>query len=313
MADPTHDEPLSQMNDLTLETGDPAVASAETAHPDPITGAPGAHPAAVGVGALSAGAVGAAIGAIAGPVGMVIGAAIGAFAGGLTGHEVAVSNEDAAPTGDLNPEANGTATDEEGRPSSVTGTPVPIGGSPLMMPGYDVGLPMATIQPETPVDDGSDTVTDGVSFSPAAAAARGAGEYREFAAGNALSTPPAGEEPASPAVGGASFGGSAAGTGPTQSALASEFASDSVVSEPAGAHAFGAPGSGGVLEEAAVSETAKTDAPDEQGNGGFSVGQDTFGTVRTAAYYRYLDRLESGQPGNELDDWTAAEREIVRF
>ena len=290
MADPTHDEPLSQMNDLTLETGDPAVAGEETAHADPITGEPGAHPAAVGVGAFSAGAAGAAIGAIAGPVGMVIGAAIGAFAGGLAGHEVAVSNEDTAPTVDLNSEANGTITDEEGRPSSVAGTPVPIGGTPLMMPGYDIGLPMATIQPEALAEDGSDTVADGTSFSPAAAAARGAGEYREFAAGNALSTPPAGGEPASPAVGSASFGGSTAGTGPAQSALAGEFASNTVVSEPAGAHAFGEPGSGG-----------------------FSIGPDAFGTVQEAAYYRYLDRLESGRSGDELGDWVEAEHEVTRF
>ncbi len=171
----------------------------------------------------------------------------------------------------------------------MAGTPVPIGGAPLIMPGYDVGLPVATVQPEGLVDDGSDTVTD-VSFSPAAAAARGAGEYREFAAGNALSTPPAGEEPSSPAVGSASFGGSAAGTGPAQSALAGEFASNTVVSEPAGAHAFGEPGSGG-----------------------FSIGPDTFGTVQVAAYYRYLDRLESGRSGDELGDWVEAEREVTRF
>ena len=60
-------------------------------NPDPITGAPGAHPVGVGVGAAGAGAAGAAIGAIGGPVGAVVGAAIGAVVGGLAGKGVAES------------------------------------------------------------------------------------------------------------------------------------------------------------------------------------------------------------------------------
>ena len=273
------DEPLSQMNELTLETGDPAVAAAESAHPDPITDAPGAHPAAVGVGALGAGAAGAAIGALAGPVGIIIGAAIGAIAGGLAGHEVAVANDTAndAPAGDLDPEATGSTTDDEGRPSSVAASPVPVGGSPVILPGYDVGLPVATMQPEAVADDGSDTVTD-LSFSPAAAAASRAGEIREFASGNALVSPTVGSEPASPAAG-----------SPVASALDHEFASGTVVSEPAGAHAFGEPG-----------------------GAGFTVGADPAETVRASAYYHFLDRLESGRPGDELGDWLDAEREVAR-
>lgn len=58
-------------------------------NPDPITGAPGAHPIGTGIGAASAGAVGAAIGAVAGPVGSLAGAAIGAIVGGLAGKGVA--------------------------------------------------------------------------------------------------------------------------------------------------------------------------------------------------------------------------------
>ena len=58
-------------------------------HPDPITGAPGAHPVGTGVGAAAGGATGAAIGAIGGPIGLAIGAVIGAVAGGLAGKGVA--------------------------------------------------------------------------------------------------------------------------------------------------------------------------------------------------------------------------------
>src|SRR3954467_12263848 len=53
---------------------------------DPLTGAPGAHPVGVGVGATGGGAAGAAIGtAVAGPVGTAVGLVIGAVAGGMAG------------------------------------------------------------------------------------------------------------------------------------------------------------------------------------------------------------------------------------
>ena len=55
------------------------------ANRDPITGAPGAHPVGVGVGATGGAAAGAAIGSLGGPVGTVVGAAIGGIAGGLAG------------------------------------------------------------------------------------------------------------------------------------------------------------------------------------------------------------------------------------
>lgn len=58
---------------------------------DPITGAPGAHPVGVGLGAAAGGiAAGAAAGTLAaGPIGTVLGAAAGAIAGGLGGKAVA--------------------------------------------------------------------------------------------------------------------------------------------------------------------------------------------------------------------------------
>jgi hypothetical protein len=55
------------------------------ANRDPITGAPGAHPVGVGVGATGGAAAGAAIGSLGGPVGTAVGAAIGGVAGGLAG------------------------------------------------------------------------------------------------------------------------------------------------------------------------------------------------------------------------------------
>ena len=221
--DPISDEPLSHTNELTLETTDAAVSSEETLHADPITGEPGAHPASVGVGALGAGAAGAAIGALAGPVGIVIGAAIGAVAGGLAGHEVAVSNDEQAAeaTGVLDPEATGSTTDETGRPSSVTGSVAEGPEHPLeIFPGSDLGSPMIMA----------------TSFA-AEAVEPGSGP------------------------------GHASVLTPTEETHGSEFTSD------------------GSTEE----------------------------TVRRAAYYLYLDRLEAGRPTDALADWYDAEREVKRF
>jgi hypothetical protein len=60
-------------------------------HLDPITGAPGAHPAGTGIGAASGGIAGAAAGIVGGPVGMAVGATVGAVAGGLAGKAAAES------------------------------------------------------------------------------------------------------------------------------------------------------------------------------------------------------------------------------
>jgi len=57
------------------------------ANRDPLTGEPGSHPVATGVGSAGAAAAGAAVGgAIGGPVGAVVGGAVGAVAGGAAGH-----------------------------------------------------------------------------------------------------------------------------------------------------------------------------------------------------------------------------------
>lgn len=59
------------------------------ANPDPITGAPGAHPVGVGLGSTSGAAIGAVVGAAGGPIGVAVGAAVGGVAGGLAGKGLA--------------------------------------------------------------------------------------------------------------------------------------------------------------------------------------------------------------------------------
>lgn len=65
---------------------------------DPITGAPGAHPAGTGAGAAVGAAVGGVVGAVGGPAGIAAGAAIGGVAGGLVGKYTA---EAVNPTGEI--------------------------------------------------------------------------------------------------------------------------------------------------------------------------------------------------------------------
>ena len=65
---------------------------------DPITGAPGSHPAGTGAGAAVGAAVGGVVGAVGGPIGIAAGAAIGGVAGGLVGKYTA---EAVNPTGEV--------------------------------------------------------------------------------------------------------------------------------------------------------------------------------------------------------------------
>lgn len=67
------------------------IPSPQTRDPnaDPLTGEPGAHPVATGIGSAAAGAAGMAIAAsIAGPVGVAVAAIGGAIAGGYAGKAV---------------------------------------------------------------------------------------------------------------------------------------------------------------------------------------------------------------------------------
>lgn len=73
---------------MNKDTKDENENTERDSNPDIITGAPGSHPVATGIGAAGAGAVGAAIGALAGPVGAVVGAVVGSVAGGYGGKAV---------------------------------------------------------------------------------------------------------------------------------------------------------------------------------------------------------------------------------
>ena len=72
----------------------------QNTNPDAITGAPGSHPGATGIGSASGAAVGAAVGAIGGPVGAIIGGVTGAAVGGGVGHSAGEANDPSAGNSD---------------------------------------------------------------------------------------------------------------------------------------------------------------------------------------------------------------------
>lgn len=64
--------------------------SADSSNPEPVTGTPGSHPVATGLGTAGGGLTGAAIGAaIGGPVGAAVGAVVGGVAGAYSGRGIA--------------------------------------------------------------------------------------------------------------------------------------------------------------------------------------------------------------------------------
>jgi uncharacterized protein (TIGR02271 family) len=66
-------------------TGNTDRTTGRDSNPDPLTGAPGSHPVATGVGAAAAGAAGAAIGSVVPGIGTAIGGAVGAIVGAVGG------------------------------------------------------------------------------------------------------------------------------------------------------------------------------------------------------------------------------------
>ena len=77
---------MNSSNNPTINTQTAEKVEASLANRDPITGAPGAHPVATGVGSASGAVAGIAAGTlVGGPVGAVVGAVAGAVAGGLVG------------------------------------------------------------------------------------------------------------------------------------------------------------------------------------------------------------------------------------
>ena len=83
-------------NEKNYDREDKKAAKARGENPDPITGAPGSHPAGTAVGGVAGAAAGAAAGtAVGGPLGGLVGGTIGAVAGGAGGKAVA---EEVNPT-----------------------------------------------------------------------------------------------------------------------------------------------------------------------------------------------------------------------
>jgi len=94
---------INDENDITATDSD-----TRNANRDLISGEPGSHPVATGLGAAGGATTGAVIGSIVGgPIGGAIGAAIGGVAGGMGGHE---AGEAVNPT---DPNATRATTDGE--------------------------------------------------------------------------------------------------------------------------------------------------------------------------------------------------------
>lgn len=163
MSIPSPTEPEDSTDPVVTETPAP-VPAPESAHPDPITGEPGAHPVGVGVGALGAGAAGAALGSIGGPIGMLIGAAIGAVAGGLAGKEVAATNETPVEEGTVSVTEGSTGANEVRLPTPISMNSLPgeglraLGGAGFAedaaIPAVDAdvtGFQAAPVSEDTPL------------------------------------------------------------------------------------------------------------------------------------------------------------------
>lgn len=261
-------------------------------HLDPLTGEPHAHPLGVGVGALSAGAAGAAIGAFAGPIGVVVGAAIGAIAGGLAGKEVAESPEisPTAEEGGTLDEFDHAATETRAEDEVPLSTAISERTSPADDDFFTGGSVSSRhdAESEAPLDDFDRPHGTASAAAASAPAATTAFEDKPLpTASSGLITPD--EE--------SFFADSATAAANTTGESAT------LVEDPyPAAHAV-SPGDrfADVPSEAAATGTAAT-----------SGSLDTEQTVRTGAYYRFLGRERTGEPGSEFDDWIAAEKEVTR-
>ena len=271
---PTPHDPESPQPETPLAADLPARVS----HPDPITGEPDAHPVGVGVGALSAGAAGAAAGGlVAGPIGLVIGAAIGAIAGGLVGKEVAESpeispvSEEGAPLDEF--DHTGVGATEEKRP-----------------------LPGALAERTNPPSDAF--FTGGSGEEPAGVATDALDDF-DRPRSEVVRTVDDGTTPEERPLPTASSG--------LVTPDESSFFADSTTGESSvltehpypAAHAV-SPGD----------RFAEVDPSPSAGAETLTKGStDPQDTVRTGAYFRYLDRATTGRQGDELGDWIEAEKD----
>ena len=269
-------------------------------HLDPITGEPHAHPVGVGVGALGAGAAGAAIGMIGGPIGMLVGAAIGAIAGGLAGHEVADEPEVSSTSGEAAPldsfdhttTAKSEAADELPLSSTLAQRTNPADDT-FFTSGIVSGL--APVGGETALDDFD---------RPHAAAAPVAPTAAVFEDDKPLPTASSGL------------------VTPDESSFFADSSTgeSSVMTESpfSAARAVNAEGSASftpqlAVEAASTSPTTLTEIPaaSAAASTGAVSHPDMEHTVRTGAYYRYLSREATGQAGSDFEDWIEAEKEVV--
>ncbi len=275
---PLSPDPDATADDLSATAAKPVTDPHPGGTPDPITGEPDAHPVGVGVGAFGGGAAGAALGGVvAGPVGLLVGAAIGAIAGGLAGKEVAETPESIAPVAD----ADGTL-DEFDRPAADDVADTEPLSKPLadrLTPHEDAFLHGGTLSGHDPDAPPTDTLDEfDRPHRPAPAAANydlsRDDDHPLPTASSGLITP---DETSV-------FADST--TGESSILAESPFPASRAVS----------PG-----DDFAATSTAPT----------YALHVDTEHAVRTNAYYRYLVREETGQPGSDFDDWITAEKEIL--
>ncbi len=279
-----HDPDATVDLDATTPTTDPTepIAPHATGSPDPITGEPDAHPVGVGVGAGIAGAMGAAIGAVAGPIGMMVGVAIGAIAGGLAGKEVAETPEITPTPGD------GSSLDDFDRPG-LEDQPLSAALAERVSPPEDAFFTGGTVTGK----DADAPLPALDSFDHASGSAPVA-EDDVFADDKPLPTASGGlitPDESSFFEDSAAGGLSKATTGESPTLTESPFTAARAVS----------PGD----------HFADTPISASSGQPTYTTHIDTEQTIRTGAYYRYLDRESVGQPGSEFDDWIAAEKEVL--
>lgn len=296
-----------------------------SAHRDPITGEPHAHPVGVGVGALGAGATGGLIGAILGPVGAVIGAAFGAVAGGLAGKEVAEASENKAvavpeasvatpasdPGGSYATEAAYDSAEASRAPENFTGESIAnSGGTHVASEAFSTSS--ESVEEVHVNHSGLGHVAAASLVSEEAPTASG------FTAPAKATDPVAEDMDRQTAPETVPFNASASPVDefePQRLPLTPEDTDVHVASVPNDVPKIDEPK--GPLSHDLLFEHGDMPDPASQSfvepGTQFNPEENTpESAVRTKAYYNYLNRQQSGRQGDELGDWTEAEYDAVK-
>ena len=303
MSTPVPTDPDSDPATTPVSAETPPAAHGD--HLDPITGEPHAHPVGVGVGALSAGVAGAAIGAVVGPIGVLVGATIGAIVGGLAGHEaadkseVSPTSEDSAPLDEFDHASASAASDEVPLSPALAERTNPADDE-FFTGGTVRGHAPATSEP--PLDDfdrpRADTPIAQTAATPITTAPA-SGIFQDDkplpTASSGLVTPDESSFFADSTTGESSM--------MTESPL------------PA-ARAVNAEGTGEMAVESANPADHSFALPSEpigkaMDSSAYVEHSGAEHTIRTGAYYRYLDREATGQAGSDFEDWIEAEKEVL--